>query len=176
MISKEQYLKNYEVRDEVIQKYLNEEYKKDYNTILYTTDLKERERALQDLESIRFYYNNFKEEQKLNQPEQLRLNYKDMEDMVDALNKAFTCNWVSETELEVITKHEDLSDFAYMLQDWFGVKSTSGFTFGSSFTEHQGKTKNGLYLRITISEKGFGLIRFCMEPGYPYYIPDEIKK
>lgn len=176
MISKEQYLKNYEKRDDIIQKYLNEEYKKDYNAILNLTGPKERERALQDLESIRFYYNNFKEELKLHLPELLRASYKDMEDMVDALSKAFTCNWVSDTELEVVTKHEDLSDFAYMLQNWFGVTSTSGFTFGSSFTEHQGKTKNGLYLTITISENGFGLISFCMKPGYPYYIPDEIKE
>jgi len=171
MITLEQVINNFNRRKKIswacLEKYLTE----DQKTIRESNDPAEREKAMNGISSYYYSYNDHKAQLEIGDAV-LETRYQEMKNMTSDLSKAFDCEWIDDISFAVTTKHERLSDFAYMLANWFNIKSTSGFTFGSSFTTHNGKTEHDLYLDITCTDDGRGLIVFKgLQPGLPYWVP-----
>ena len=175
MITKEQFIESRVEVEKVAKEYLNKSFEEYEDKVLHSTNEEERKQNLRWLTSLCFSYEDYEKQIKVNIAE-LEAAYNDMLDITQALSKAFNCEWISDTEFAVETKHERLSDFCYMLANWFGVQSTSGFTFGSSFTTHNAKTKNNLGLNITCAQDGRGLLQFGLKPRYPHWVPYEARK
>ena len=174
-MTKEQYIERYVEIETKCKEYLNNSFKEYQEAILNATDPEEREKNLRWLKSLCFNYEHYESQIKVDKV-YLGAAYNDMIHITETLAKAFECEWISDTEFAVKTKHDRLSDFCYMLADWFGIESTSGFTFGSSFTTHNAKTKNNLGLNITCTDDGRGLLQFGLKPTYPYWAPYDIEK
>lgn len=172
MISKEEFISNYKKVEQISMACLNSYVKEAKEAIMNAKDDEARKVAITNLERICYDYMRKSQEVLVNE-ERLSKAYDEMSNMIRKLNMAFEYEWLSDTELAVKTQHENLSDFAYMLADWFGVKSTSGFTFGSSFTTHDAATENGLCFAITCTSDGRGLLCFYVKPQYPYWVNSE---
>ena len=169
MITKEQFIANYERIKELGIAFTTECIEEDKKIILTSDDPKEREKAMNDLS---YNYYSYESREKGLDIKNLEQKYNDVVNMTEELSKAFKCEWINDLEFAVQTNHERLSDFAIMLSKWFGITSTSGFTFSSSFTTHNGKTANGLYLDITCIDDGRGLLVFKgLNPSLPYWLP-----
>lgn len=175
MITKEQFIAKYVEIEAKSKKYLNDSFTEYEKVVLNTTDPEERKKNLGWLKSLCFNYEHYENQIKVDKV-YLGAAYNDMIHITETLGKAFECEWISDTEFAVKTKHDRLSDFCYMLADWFGIESTSGFAFSSSFTTHNAKTKNNLGLNITCTKDGRGLLQFGLNPRYPYWVPYDIEK
>ena len=169
MISKEEFISNYKNVEQVSMACLNSYIEEAREAIMNAKDDEARTAAVTMLERTCYDYMRKSHELLVNE-ERLSKAYDEMSNMIRKLNMAFECEWISDTELAVKTQHENLSDFAYMLADWFNVKSTSGFTFGSSFSTHNAATENGLCFAITCTPDGRGLLQFYVKPQYPYWV------
>jgi len=171
MITLEQVIKNFQKRRKMSEACLRKYLEADQKTIRESNDPAEREKAMNGIMSYCYSYDNYSQQVTVSNAV-LETRYQEMKNITSALSKAFDCEWIDDISFAVTTKHERLSDFAIMLANWFGIKSTSGFTFGSSFTTHNGKTEHDLYLDITCTDDGRGLIVFKgLQPCLPYWVP-----
>lgn len=171
MITLEQVINNFQKRKEMSEACMRKYLEEDQKTIRESNDPVERDKAMHGIMSYCYSYEHYNQQVEVDKAV-LETRYQEMKNMTSALSKAFDCEWIDDISFAVTTKHERLSDFAYMLANWFNIKSTSGFTFGSSFTTHNGKTEHDLYLDITCTDDGRGLIVFKgLQPGLPYWVP-----
>ena len=171
MISKEKYIEGAKRIESMSTTYLARCLKGDQDLVINGETPEIREQAMHRLLADQYAYDRHTKEVEVNIYD-INDKYQDMVDITNALSKAFVCEWIDEISFAVKTNHERLSDFAIMLENWFSIKSTSGFTFSSSFTTHNGKTKHNLYLDITCTEDGRGLIVFKgFSNQYPYWLP-----
>lgn len=174
MLTKEQVIENYRRVAEISKAYMHECINEDKGILRNATDAEVRERAISDLCS--FCYNYEERSNKLD-VKGVDAMYMDMVKITDALSKAFKCKWISDTEFVVESNHQYLSDFAIMISTWFNVTSTSGFTFSSGLTTHNGKTLNDLYLDITYTDDGSWLLVFKgLTPQLPYWVSKDFAK
>ena len=175
MITKEQFIDSRVEVEKIAKGYLNKSFEEYEDKILHSTDEKEREQNLRWLTSLCFSYDKYENDIKVDRAF-LSAAYDDMVYVTEELSKAFECEFVSDTEFAVKTNHKHLSDFAIMLEKWFGFKSTSGFTFSSSFTTHNAKTEHSLYVDITCTDDGRGLLKFHLGQYWPYWLPRDERK
>ncbi len=170
MISKEKYIEGAKRLESMSRTYLARCLKEDQELIINGETPEIRERALHSFSADQYDYDRHSKEVEVNISD-INDKYQDMIDITNALSKAFTCEWIDELSFAVKTNHERLSDFAIMLGKWFNIRSVNGFTFSSSFTTHCGATEHNLYLEITCTEDGRGLIIFKgFSNQYPYWL------
>lgn len=173
MISKEKYIEGAKRIENICTTYLAKCLREDQELVINGETPEIREKAMHRLLADQYDYDRHMAEVKVDL-DYINVRYHDMVNITNALSKAFECEWVDEISFAVKTKHERLSDFAIMLENWFNIKSVSGFTFSSSFTTHNGKTEHDLYLDITCTDDGRGLIIFKgFSNRYPYWLPDK---
>ena len=175
MITKEQVIEGRIEVEKVAKEYLNKSFEEYEDKVLHSTDEEERVQNLRWLKSLCFNYEHYENQVKVDRAA-IGAAYDDMISITNMLGKAFECEWISDTDFAVKTNHERLSDFAIMLEKWFGLKSTSGFAFSSSFTTHNARTEHDLYLDITCTDDGRGLLKFHLGQYWPYWLPRDERK
>ena len=170
MISKEKYIEGARRIESMSRTYLARCLKEDQELIINGETPEIREKAMHRLLADQYDYDRHTAEVKVDLYD-INDRYQDMVDMTNTLSKAFACEWIDELSFAVKTNHERLSDFAIMLEKWFNIRSVSGFTFSSSFTTHNGATEHNLYLNITCTKDGRGLLIFKgFSNRYPYWL------
>ena len=177
MITLQQFIDRKNEIAKVSNSYLNTEIEKYRNLAINSDDKAEREKAVDQIERIYYSMDRYLKSVEFERVD-LEKMYDDMNSITHKLSEAFECEWLNDTDFAVKTNHESLSGFAWMLAGWFGITSTSGFTFGSCFTTHNGITKNGLYVDITCTaDEERYLIRFKgLEPKYPFWVSEKFVK
>ncbi len=172
MISRTEFIEAYEKNEKDLLDKLGNLFEDTHKELLQMDGLSEKEKnkIIGRATYLLLNYKEYERDCQAPSRDQLEKMYRDAEVIVDSLQAAFECEWIDDHSLAFKTNHKYIGDMQVMLASWFGLKPTNGFAFGSSFTSHQGETKNGLPIVITTTEDSErGMIKFCFQPKVPYW-------